>query len=51
MDEKIIQEQFMKGYDCSQVVLSHFAEKLGLTMIINPELEAAREAARAFLGR
>ena len=31
MDEKLIQEQFMKGYDCSQVVLSHFAEKLGLT--------------------
>ena len=31
MDEKMIQEQFMKGYDCSQVVLSHFAEKLGLT--------------------
>lgn len=31
MDEKIVQEQFMKGYDCSQVVLSHFAEKLGLT--------------------
>ena len=31
MDEKVIQEQFMHGYDCSQVVLSHFAEKLGLT--------------------
>lgn len=31
MDEKAIQEQFMKGYDCSQVVLSHYAEKLGLT--------------------
>ena len=31
MDEKVIQEQFMRGYDCSQVVLSHFAEKLGLT--------------------
>lgn len=31
MEEKVIQEQFMKGYDCSQVVLSHFAEKLGLT--------------------
>lgn len=31
MDEKVIQEQFMKGYDCSQVVLSHFAQKLGIT--------------------
>lgn len=31
MDEKVIQEQFMKGYDCSQVVFSHFAKDLGLT--------------------
>ena len=31
MEEKIIQEKFMKGYDCSQVVLAHFAEKLGIT--------------------
>ena len=31
MDEKMIQEQFMKGYDCSQVVLSHFADRLGIS--------------------
>ena len=31
MDEKVIQEQFMKGYDCSQVVLSHFADRLGIS--------------------
>lgn len=31
MEEKLIQEKFMKGYDCSQVVLTHFAEQLGLT--------------------
>ncbi len=31
MEEKMIQEQFMKGYDCSQVVVSHFAEKMGIT--------------------
>lgn len=31
MEEKAIQELFMQGYDCSQVVLSHFAQKLGLT--------------------
>lgn len=31
MDEKVIQEQFMKGFDCSQVVLSHFAGELGIT--------------------
>lgn len=31
MDEKLIQEKFIKGYDCSQVVLAYFAEKLGLS--------------------
>ena len=31
MEEKIIQEKFIKGYDCSQVVLAHFAEKLGIS--------------------
>lgn len=31
MEEKVIQEQFMKGYDCSQVVTAHFAEQLGVT--------------------
>lgn len=31
MDTKQIAEQFMKGYDCSQVVLRHFAAKLGIS--------------------
>ena len=31
MDTKQIAEQFIKGYDCSQVVLRHFANKLGIT--------------------
>ena len=31
MEIKEIQEQFMHGYDCSQVVLSHFAEKTGIS--------------------
>lgn len=31
MKTKQITEEFMKGYDCSQVVLRHFAEKLGIT--------------------
>lgn len=31
MDEKLIQDKFMKGYDCSQVVLAHFAENLGIS--------------------
>jgi len=31
MEEKLIQERFIKGYDCSQVVLAHFAEKLGIS--------------------
>ena len=26
-----IQELFMQGYDCSQVVLAHYAEKLGVS--------------------
>ena len=44
MDEKVIQEQFMKGYDCSQVVLSAFAQKLGITE------EMANKAAACFGG-
>ncbi len=40
MDTKQIAEDFMKGYDCSQVVLRHFAKKLGIT-----EDEANRVAA------
>ena len=31
MLEKMIQEDFIKGYDCSQVVLAHFAEELGVS--------------------
>ena len=31
MLERKIQEDFIKGYDCSQVVLAHFAEKLGVS--------------------
>ena len=31
MNEKRIQELFMQGYDCSQVVLAHYAEQLGIS--------------------
>lgn len=31
MDTKQIAQDFIKGYDCSQVVLRHFAEKLGIS--------------------
>lgn len=31
MEVKIIQEKFIQGYDCSQVVFAHFAEKLGIS--------------------
>ena len=31
MDTKQIAEQFMEGYDCSQVVLRHFARELGIS--------------------
>lgn len=31
MDTKRIQELFMQGYDCSQVVLTYYAEQLGLS--------------------
>lgn len=30
MNEEKIKELFAQGYDCSQVVFAHFAEKLGL---------------------
>lgn len=40
MDTKQIAEEFIKGYDCSQVVLKHFADKLGIS-----EDEANRVAA------
>ena len=31
IEERMIREKFIKGYDCSQVVLSYFAERLGIT--------------------
>ena len=31
IEESMIREKFIKGYDCSQVVLSYFAERLGIT--------------------
>lgn len=31
MEKEIIAKQFMKGFDCSQVVLERYAEKLGIT--------------------
>lgn len=31
MTEEMIREEFIKGYDCSQVVLRAFANKIGLT--------------------
>ena len=45
MEEKVIAEQFMKGYDCSQVVVSHYAAELG----ISEEL-ANKVACGAFTG-
>ncbi|MCI8560045.1 MAG: C_GCAxxG_C_C family protein [Dorea sp.] len=40
METKQIAEEFMKGYDCSQVVLKYFAHRLGIS-----EDEANRVAA------
>lgn len=31
MNENQIRDKFIKGYDCSQVVVAHYAEKLGLS--------------------
>jgi C_GCAxxG_C_C family probable redox protein len=31
MDAKVIKEEFLKGYDCSQVVLRYFGEGLGIS--------------------
>lgn len=42
--EKKIQEKFIQGYDCSQVVLAHYAEKLGLSE------ETANKVAACFGG-
>lgn len=44
MDRKIIQEKFVQGYDCSQVVFSHVAEKLGMSK------EMANKVAACFGG-
>ena len=44
MEEKVIAELFAKGYDCSQVVVSHYAAKLGVSE------ETANKAAACFGG-
>ena len=44
MDNKAVAEQFMKGFDCSQVVLAECADKLGISR------EEANRAAAAFGG-
>ena len=44
MDKEQIAGLFMRGQDCSQVVLSHYAEKIGITE------EEANRAAAAFGG-
>lgn len=44
MDKKAIADEFMKGFDCSQVVLSQCAGRLGITV------EEASKAAAAFGG-
>lgn len=44
MDRKTIQEKFLQGYDCSQVVFSHVAEKLGVSK------ELANKVAACFGG-
>lgn len=44
MDENQIREEFIKGYDCAQVVITQYAEKLGLTR------EQANKVAACFGG-
>lgn len=44
MDKKAVAEQFMKGFDCSQVVLTECADKLGIGR------EEANRIAAAFGG-
>ena len=44
IEESMIREKFIKGYDCSQVVLSYFAERLGITE------EMANKASACFGG-
>ena len=40
MEDKIIIEQFMKGYDCSLVVVSHYGAKLGISEEIANKVSA-----------
>ena len=44
MEEKVIAEQFMKGFDCSQVVVSHYTKEAGIS------LELANKVAACFGG-
>jgi C_GCAxxG_C_C family probable redox protein len=44
MEEKIIREQFRKGYDCSQVVVAHYAQTMGISE------ETANKVAACFGG-
>ncbi len=44
MEEKVIAGQFAKGYDCSQVVVSHYAEETGISE------ESANKVAACFGG-
>ena len=40
IEESMIREKFIKGYDCSQVVLSYFTERLGITEEIANKVSA-----------
>lgn len=40
MNENQIRDKFMKGYDCSQVVIAKYAEKLGLSEEIANKVSA-----------
>lgn len=40
MEENVIRDKFMEGYDCSQVVLSHFAEKMGISQDVANKVAA-----------
>lgn len=40
MEEKVIREKFIEGYDCSQVVLSHFAEQMGISQDVANKIAA-----------
>lgn len=44
MEEKVIAEQFAKGYDCSQVIVSHYAAETGISE------EVANKVAACFGG-